>query len=630
MKKIVNILRTTGLMVVLGLGLCITSCTDFLTIYPPNSTTHDDYWHTEDDVNGMLAEAYRQLISDAAVLRYYIWGEVRADNLVNSDNAAEEYKYIVEAYLTEKNSYCDWSKFYAAINAANMVIEFAPLVPERDPDFSQGDLNVVMGEMYALRALCHFYLVRTFRDIPLSYVASVTDANLPEYPQVHPMVALDSIMSDLNRAEPLVMASGAFPTTNDIYNTCRITRNAVRAMKADVALWQAAFARYYAQQTEDDTDGDVSDDNVTENEGTTDDAVTEGEGLTKADVADDETASDSETPSAPVTFKSPDEYYNICIENCRLIVEDMNALMEEKYNYALESTPIMGPGSENPYYLVSNIELGKEEDKDLLVSPAYDRIFGLCASDETIFELEFDGDINSNGAVFSMFGSGSGGNFYVPESFITLYDAKDWRRSTFITPEGEGEGDNSSEGGAEASVLKFVVRASGPKTETDNKAAREYQNSGECDANWIMYRKTDVMLMWAEAISLLTSPSAEQLSKAFDLVKAVNERSSLEGSVLTEVAPSALNDLVLDERARELAFEGKRWFDLVRKALRENGPEGIRDRISQKSSTSGNTIKNRMNHVNNLFFPISERELKVNTLLKQNPAYKSSESIELH
>ncbi len=625
MKKIANILRTTLLMVVLGLGLCITSCTDFLTIYPPNSTTHDDYWHTEDDVNGMLAEAYRQIISSGAMLRYYFWGEVRADNLMYTETSPEEYQYIVDAYLTEKNSFCDWSVFYAAINSANMVLEFAPLVPERDPDFSQGDLNVVMGEMYALRAYCHFYLLRTFRDIPLSYVASVTDANLPDYPQVHPIVALDSIMADLDRAEPLVMKSGSFPRNSSgyDYNLCRITRNAVRAMKADVALWQAAFATYYANATDEDE---------TEGGDTADDTVTEGEVVNSSDVADGETTPDVETPSLPATIKTPDEYYNICIENCRLVVEDMNQLMEERYHFSLEDNPIMGPGSDNEYYLVSNIELGKEDNKNVLVSPAYNSIFGLCGSDESIFELEFDGDDNANNTVFSMFGSGSGGVFYVPETFTNLYDANDWRRSTFIVPAGEGDGDaaSGSSGAVEASVLKYVVRTSGPKDEEEDLGRREYQSREECDANWIVYRKTDVMLMWAEAVSLLSSPTDEQLKKAHELVFAVNERSSLNGTVLNEVGASALNELVLDERARELAFEGKRWYDLVRKALRHGDPSVIRDRIAQKSSTTGTTIKNRLNHVNNLFFPISERELNVNTLLNQNPAYESSESIELH
>jgi hypothetical protein len=69
------------------------------------------------------------------------------------------------------------------------------------------------------------------------------DSEIPDYVQVHPLEALNAIMDDLNRAENMVMKSGAF--SSDQQNYGRITRNAVLAMKADVNLWRAAFATYY-------------------------------------------------------------------------------------------------------------------------------------------------------------------------------------------------------------------------------------------------------------------------------------------------------------------------------------------------------------------------------------------------
>ena len=73
------------------------------------------------------------------------------------------------------------SHFYEAINYANLILETADRALETDPDFTEGDLAVVKGEMYAMRALCHFYLVRTFRDIPLATHSAKNDAEIPEY-----------------------------------------------------------------------------------------------------------------------------------------------------------------------------------------------------------------------------------------------------------------------------------------------------------------------------------------------------------------------------------------------------------------------------------------------------------------
>ena len=234
MKRIFNIYNKLVVAAAVMCGTLMSSCTDYLTIIPPEINTEENFWQTKDDVNGILATAYLKLFGTDAVSKAIIWGELRADNLTFPANSSKEIKYIVEANILDENPYCDWSVYYSAIQTANLLIERAPLVVDRDPDFTEGDLDVVMGEMYALRALAHFYLVRTFRDIPMARVAVLGDNDMPEYPQVHPLQALDEIMADLDKAQDLVMKSGNF--SNEAENLGRITENAVLAIKADVNL----------------------------------------------------------------------------------------------------------------------------------------------------------------------------------------------------------------------------------------------------------------------------------------------------------------------------------------------------------------------------------------------------------
>ena len=556
---------------VLGCSMLMTSCTDYLTIYPTNSVILENYWKTAEDVNGMLATCYKNMIKAEAIKRMMIWGELRADNMVTRTSASTDLKYIVEANLLETNDWFKWDVFYQTINYCNMLIKYAPGVMEEDPDFTQGDLEVVMGEAYALRALCHFYLVRSFRDVPLALEAMDADEQEMIYPQRAPMEVLDSIMVDLERASGLVMKKGGF--TYDSYNYGRINRNAVYAMMADVNLWRAAFTQY-------------------------------------------EEAADA--PSAKAL-----EYYTMAIENCDSVIEPMQREMIAQYEKRNEQMTEVGPGTKNPYFLITN-----ETNKASMESKAYNEIFGNEESTESIFELVFDGNDNKNTAVTDFYGySATTGSFMAPSKApITqsLYGENDVRLFAYTNAPLKASGDDKTQ----YAITKYAARRSPINGEAN---ANFWYGSSNNGANWIIYRKTDVMLMKAQALAYRNTAESD-LADAFQLVTSVNRRSLINDRDTLKFESYSTQDLmktlVLDERLRELTFEGKRWYDLVQKALIERSTKGILELITKKLDSNAGAVQSKMASINSLFCPIHERELKLNPLLKQNPAFESNSSIE--
>ena len=118
------------------------------------------------------------------------------------------------------------------------------------------------------------------------------------------------------------------------------------------------------------------------------------------------------------------------------------------------------------------------------------------------------------------------------------------------------------------------------------------------------------------------------LENAFEIVSAVYYRSNRIDEVAAENRlsfPQNAEDmraLVLVERQRELAFEGKRWYDLVRKALCDGETAPMLDLlVEHKYESNHKAIRTKLSNISSLFFPICEREININPNLKQNEAY---------
>ena len=269
-----------------------------------------------------------------------------------------------------------------------------------------------------------------------------------------------------------------------------------------------------------------------------------------------------------------------------------------------------------------------EERKAQMVSNSYNEIFGNEGSNESIFELVMDGTTNANGAVTSHYGySKTSGSFIAPaKAPITqsLYGENDLRLYSFTNAPLKASGDDKTE----YTIAKYAARRSPINGEAN---ANYWHGSSECPANWIIYRKTDVMLMKAQALAY-RSDDATDLGKAFELVTSVNRRSLIAERDTLKFeqynTQELMKTLVLDERLRELTFEGKRWYDLVQKALIERSTKGILELITKKLDSNAGAVQSKMASINSLFCPIYERELKLNPLLKQNPAFESNSSIE--
>ena len=288
----------------------------------------------------------------------------------------------------------------------------------------------------------------------------------------------------------------------------------------------------------------------------------------------------------------------------------------------------------------------------------YNDIFGQTGqnADESIFELQFRNSNATNTGLDQMYYryNNASSNSYGYLKAASIYGKVD--------ATGNGVWNNSVDqrlyeylyDAASASTEQFGVRKFVATTSagTNNTADSKRDTRSAFYQNWIFYRLTDVMLMKAEALVQLynlggKADDDKRNEQAFAICQYVNSRSLSDANKTSyalkySVYRDKMEELVLAERARELCFEGKRWFDLMRYNYRHTTTQAsLKYKLSDDNySIVANSnafyelalrkyavptaMKAKIRDERYLYMPINQDEVEINTSLKQNPVYKSS------
>ena len=533
MKKLIHKIQILVLAAALGLGL--NSCSDWLELYPEGETLLEDFWKSASDVEGVVASCYRAMLEQDAMTRILVWGEVRSDNLQYGqkvDGMADGGE-LMKANLLETNAYCNWASLYVPINYCNTVCHFAPQVLDVDKNFSVNQMHAYCAEAMAVRALCYFYLVRAFGAVPYRTSATIDDDENFNVPATDGKIILDSMIVYLKQAKEWAQVSYSATSSYGDYNKGRFTKQSIRALLADIYLWQG--------------------------------------------------------------------YYEECLAECNEFLAYNNTLKLTDANYL---------SLEQSEYLLSEV-------------------FYRGNSSESIFELQFPSGGVGNGAVKALYGGIlEEANGQVAAAMGALEpiftNTKDMRLTQFVKNPVSGV----------YNIAKYTTVSC---TETLGQKYHSTRSTSSID--WIIYRLADIYLMRAEALVELSSGEGdEKLTEAMTMVNKTYYRAT---TTVTKTGDTLninnyktkeqMRELVLDERQREFMFEGKRWFDLLRAARKDNDPQVVIDHVLLKDyyqGTSENLVKSKFASMDALYWPYYESELDANDQLVQNPFYKMDETTE--
>lgn len=218
----------------------LSSCDDFLEILPMNEVVLENYWTEKADVTSVMNSCYEALEKENCLVRMGVWGELRSDNLRLGSNVPNEINEILKENILPSNPMCNWSSFYEAINYCNTVCYYAPQVQKIDPNYTEAEMKANVAEASAIRALCYFYLIRTFRDVPYTTRPSLDDDTQNYVIPATPFNdVLDSLIVNLESVkDDAVRRYYTDESANQWQNSCKITRYAIYALLADLYLWK--------------------------------------------------------------------------------------------------------------------------------------------------------------------------------------------------------------------------------------------------------------------------------------------------------------------------------------------------------------------------------------------------------
>ncbi len=585
--------------------LTFSSCDDFLTIYPTDKTIGEDFWKNKDQVNQMVNGAYKAMLTQGVQERTIIWGAYRSDEMDKRQDASNStLANISAANLLPSNGYTSWGDFYSVINRCNIVLNHADQVVATDPQFTSGDCDQAKAEMLALRSLCYFYLVRAFRDVPYTAQSYEDDEQMMELEQSSPDSVLQCCLDDLEKASQYIMRSGAYGQ-RDARNWGRFTRDAVWALMADIYLWRASMRSASVNE-----EGAVSD-------------------------------------------------YQECIRYADMVIRSKDEYYRRNHPTGISTN------------LTDTLHL--TEGYTRFGSSSFGELFSSGNASESILEWQYDNDITPNYGVENLYYSESSSSMNSAVMASQLFSGTGEEDKIYQHINDARYWDNvygvGSATAKEFSIRKYctnegsVYASKGNSVIGPAKGGRivAYDNYG---MHWIVYRLADVVLMKAEAIvALATSDTDPTLGEAFNLVKAISDRSWIQPAMRNPQSATidslrfskyntkeGMDRLVLAERERELCFEGKRWFDLVRYCYRHMDDSPIKvdpTRLMADQTawaplnnymltlmtrkfvdTGGESVIYKMKSEPYLYFPLQRSEVKVNHKLKQNPVWDEAETIE--
>lgn len=215
------------LIILISILVVVLSGCDVLNVDPNHSIPADQAITNAEEVERGIIGCYDAMQTGSYYgLHYIVFGDLLADNLRFS-GVTISYAELDNNNILADNGLIEgvWASIYDVLNRVNNVVVQIPDIAA----MSEGEKNEALAELFFIRALGHYDLMRLFGPIPIRTEPVTGDEESLNVPRESLEVVLQQVNTDLDFAiqhmSPVIVAG-------------RASRAAAQALKARVALHQ--------------------------------------------------------------------------------------------------------------------------------------------------------------------------------------------------------------------------------------------------------------------------------------------------------------------------------------------------------------------------------------------------------
>ena len=550
-----------------GVGGGLVSCSDILETeselveYEKNNTLN----HPTDSVYSVMGIINRmQVIADRTVLL----GEVRSDLLQVTDAASADLKRLSVFDFSQKNKYNEVSDYYAIINNCNFFLTHVDtLLQRRDRQVFKNEYAAVKG----FRAWTYLELVKAYGEVPLVTEPLMTEHAAREALQKQPSnikQVCDFFIDDIT---PYAMTEMPKYGTVDERPSTRFFIP-MRLLLGDLCLWAGRYeeaARWYNSYLNDPT---------------------EPVQLSNRNRVRWNSVSEFQRPdgSYSATGEEVLSYIPMEKEIFNGIISDLENVYNStrKNNYFFQVTPSIAMRKISAEQ-INCIEYKTAVTTDTVYAPRTGMSDELYVGD---LRLNDNFRLNSSGTQdpYSEYSTMRQNINKLPNNSVTTY-----RKSIIYLRYAEAL-NRAGYPQSAFTILKYGICPENLQLYVDSIERTTAADLIEFDKNEFLRD---------DAIGIHSRGSGDSQCNAFYVLPQPESQLATRQDTINYQIP-LVEDMIVTEMALEGAFEGYRFYDLMRVALRRNDPGYLARPVSLRNGTTDSNLQSILMDTKNWYLPL--------------------------